>query len=75
MSYQIIGKGFLLQMCDTKFICPICERPDDGEDFSEALNKSKRGYIYRNCKGCKRKLFITSDIKGDLVVLEYTKKK
>ena len=71
MSYSIIGKNFILCCGNTEFVCPICKRPDDGDDFANALSKSKRGFIYRNCKGCNRKLFITSDMCGDLVVLEH----
>lgn len=70
MAYALKVPGGLLSMYETAFVCPICERPDDGVEFSEALHKSKRGYVYKKCKGCKRKLFVCCHINGDLFVSE-----
>jgi len=55
----IKGSGFHLSCVTTAFNCPYCTCAHDIDDYEDKLIKSKRGYIYQLCKGCKRKLFIT----------------
>jgi hypothetical protein len=75
MSYVMVMNKAILCCYETEVTCPCCGRIDDGEKWSEALDKSRRGYIYRNCPGCHRKLFICSDMTGDLVAEEVIPKK
>ena len=55
-------------MVDVDFKCPKCECPHSEEDYYDRLYKSKHGLIYKQCKGCKTKLGITTDIRGDVRV-------
>ena len=55
-------------MCDVDFKCPKCECPHSEEDYYDRLYKSKHGLIYKQCKGCKTKLGITTDLRGDVRV-------
>jgi phage FluMu protein Com len=75
MSYIMVMNKAIICCYETEVTCPHCSRVDNGEAWEEALQKSKRGYIYRKCPGCGRKLFITSDMTGDLVASEITEKK
>lgn len=58
----------ILTISDTDFNCPKCECPHTEDDYYNQLHKSKDGLIYKKCKGCKTKLGITSDIRGDIQV-------
>jgi len=68
MSYAINGPGFHLDCCDDEFNCPKCTCFHSGKDYEIKLEKSKKGYIYMKCRGCKTMLGISSDYKGDVVV-------
>lgn len=57
-----------LSMCHTDFECPKCTCPHSEEDYYDKLYNSKNHYIYKNCKGCKTKLGITTDITGNVKV-------
>jgi len=64
-----IGEGVgILTLCETDFNCPKCGYLYHEKDYYSQLYNSKRGLIYKQCKGCKTKLGITSDIKGDIHV-------
>lgn len=64
-----IGESFgYLCVVETEFKCPKCECPHTEDDYYRQLSKSKRGLIYKKCKGCGTKLGITSDIRGDIRV-------
>lgn len=68
MGYTIaINKG-LISMSYTDFKCPKCECQHTESDYYKRLYKSSKGIIYKSCKGCKTKLGITSDIRGDVQV-------
>jgi len=58
----------IISIVDIDFKCPKCEYPHSEEDYYSSLSKSKRGLIYRQCKGCKTKLGITIDMRGDVQV-------
>lgn len=60
--------GAIITLCDTDFTCPECGHLHTEDDYYERLRKSNRGLIYQQCKGCKTKLGITYDCKGDTVV-------
>lgn len=62
-----IPNGFAT-IIDVDFKCPKCECYHDESDYSQKLYKSEKGLIYKNCKGCKTKLGITTDIRGDVRV-------
>ena len=62
-----IPNGFLT-LSDVDFKCPKCECPHEESDWYPQYEKSKNFTIYRSCKGCKTKLGITTNIKGDVVV-------
>jgi len=65
---QIGESSGILCMSETDFKCPKCGCPYHEEDYYSQLYKSKRGLIYKSCKGCKTKLGITTDIRGDVRV-------
>ena len=65
MSQSIRIPNGILSIVDVDFKCPKCQCPHSNEDYYERLNKSKKGFIYKKCKGCKTKLGITADITGD----------
>lgn len=68
MSQTIRVPNGFATLVDVDFNCPACTCPHEESDYYEQLAKSKTGLIYKKCKGCKNKLGITSDIKGDVVV-------
>ena len=67
MGYGINSNGFHLSMCHTDFKCPKCTCHHDADDYQDKLQKSKKGYIYKKCKGCKTTLGITYNVIGDVV--------
>lgn len=56
----------IITLCETDFKCPRCGYVYHEEDYYSQLDKSKRGLIYKHCKGCKVLLGITTDIRGDV---------
>ena len=58
----------IITLCETDFKCPKCDYVYHEEDYYSQLDKSKRGLIYKHCKGCKTKIGITTDIRGDVRV-------
>jgi hypothetical protein len=68
MSKTILYGGAIITLAATDFTCPKCECPHVENDYWEKMHKSKTGLIYMNCKGCKTRLGITGDMKGDTVV-------
>jgi hypothetical protein len=76
MSTVIKIPNGILTLCDTDFACPICTCKHTEDDYFDKLDKSKRGYVFMKCKGCKRKLVVTScPLKGDVIVFEKHDKK
>ncbi len=67
------GGGFLT-MAEVEFKCPACSCDHNGKDWEHKLEKSKKTYCFINCKGCKRKLGVSLDYRGDVVVWEVKKK-
>lgn len=59
-----IPNGFL-SLVDTDFKCPTCGYQYNIDDYYERLDKSKYFLIYFKCKGCKDKLGLTTDMRGD----------
>ncbi len=68
MSKTILLNQAIITLVDVDFKCPKCECPHNEDDYYDRLYKAKKFYIYKNCKGCKTKLGISTDIKGDVVV-------
>ena len=68
MSTTIRMNNAIITLADTEFKCPKCECPHSEDDYYNKLYKSKKFYIYQNCKGCKTKLGISNNMKGDVVV-------
>lgn len=68
MGQTIFLPGMILSLVDIAFKCPKCECPHSEDDYYDRICKSKHGLIYKQCKGCKSKLGITTDIRGDVVV-------
>jgi NAD-dependent SIR2 family protein deacetylase len=68
MSYCIPIKNGILTMVDVDFKCPNCEHEYEEKDWYPQIEKSKTGLIYKKCKGCGKKLGITTDMKGDVQV-------
>ncbi len=56
-----------LSLIETEFNCPKCQCLHEEQDYMNRLSKSK-GMIYKSCKGCKNKIGITTDIKGNVKV-------
>lgn len=72
MSHLMHVPGGIITMCDTDFICPICTCPNDAMRWLDNPKSPMVGRI--KCKGCKRFVGITTDMKGDVVVWEIAKK-
>jgi hypothetical protein len=70
MSYTVKIPNGLITFCNADFKCPVCECPHTEDDYYKTIQKSKHGLIYKQCKGCKTKLGITYDMRGDVVVWE-----
>ena len=68
MTYLIKIPNGIISIVNTGFKCPKCECQHSEEDYYDRLNKSKNSLIYKQCKGCKTKLGITTDIRGDVRV-------
>lgn len=68
MGYSMKIGNALLSCVDVDFKCPACEGVHTEEDWLPRVLKSKYGLIYRQCKHCKVKLGITTDIRGDVRV-------
>lgn len=68
MGYSIRIPNGILSMCNVDFKCPKCECPHTESDYYNRLYNSKKGLIYKQCNGCKTKLGITTDIRGDVRV-------
>lgn len=52
------------------FSCPHCRCYHKENDWYPKYAKSKKMVIKFNCQGCKRKINLTTDIKGDVRVWE-----
>lgn len=68
MSHSIILNNGIITLADTDFKCPKCECVHNENDYYTKLYKSDIWFIYQNCKGCKDKLGISINIRGDVVV-------
>ena len=68
MSQTIRIPNGLITLVETDFNCPKCTCIHEEEDYYDRLYRSKHGFIYKSCKGCKAKLGISSNIRGDVVV-------
>jgi len=58
----------IITLVDVDFECPKCQCPHSEKDWFERFSKSKTGLIYISCTGCKAKLGVTTDIRGDVRV-------
>ena len=65
----------IVHIGESKADCPYCTRHIEFEEVEIQMNKSKDGYIRKKCKGCKRFIGITSDIRGDIVAFELSQNK
>jgi len=61
-------KDGIICTCKTDFECPRCGYEYQESDYMQRLENSHNGFIYKTCKGCKEKLGISSNIRGDVVV-------
>ena len=68
IPFKIGDSHGIMCMVETDFKCPKCECPHTEKDYYDRLSKSKKGLIYKQCKDCKTKLGITTDMKGDIRV-------
>lgn len=68
MSQSIRIPNGIITFVSVDFNCPKCDCPHSENDYYAQLYKSKRHFIYKQCKGCKTKLGITTDIRGDVRV-------
>jgi len=55
MGYSVRIPNGIISMVYVDFKCPKCECPHSEKDYYDRLYKSKRGLIYKQCKGCKAK--------------------
>ena len=62
-----IGNGFV-DFSYSFFKCPSCKHEHLENDYIKKLEKSKNYLTYINCKGCKKKLGVTVNYMGDVVV-------
>jgi hypothetical protein len=68
MGYSIRTPNGIISMVDVNFKCPKCECLHYEGDYYDKLYNSKNGLIYKQCKVCKSKLGISTDIRGDVHV-------
>lgn len=68
MGQSIRTPNGILTIVEVDFSCPNCEYLHSEKDYYNRLYNSKHGVIYKRCKGCKTKLGITTDIRGDVRV-------
>jgi hypothetical protein len=54
-----VGGGFHIDVGETEFNCPLCERESDATEYA-SFNRSNNPVVNVTCKGCKRKLQIFS---------------
>ena len=55
----------IVHLSESKAYCPHCTRLAEIDELEEKYYKSNKGHIKHKCKGCKRFIGITVDIKGD----------
>ena len=67
MSRTIRIPNGIVTLIEVDFKCPKCEHEHNQQDWYNKLYKSNKHYIYMNCKGCKTRLGVTTNIKGDVV--------
>ena len=63
----------IICLVKTEFTCPVCGHLHTEKDYYNKLKK--KFVIYQGCKGCKTKLGITTDMKGDVQVWLKSKEK
>jgi transcription elongation factor Elf1 len=68
MGQSIRIPGGVISLVDVDFNCPACGKQHVEEDYFKRMQKSNHAMIYMKCKGCKEKLGITTDMRGDVVV-------
>lgn len=68
MGQSIRAFGGIISLVDVDFKCPSCGKEHTQDDYYKRMQASKHGLIYMACKGCKEKLGITTDMRGDVVV-------
>ena len=59
----------IIHLAESKTQCPHCERMIPFDEIEDKFFKQKRHYIKFKCK-CKRKIGITTDIRGDYRAFE-----
>ncbi len=64
-----VGGGFLIGVNETEFTCPICEFSQDACE-NKAFNNRNYPVVVIKCKGCKRKLELSTSMGGRLTVTE-----
>lgn len=68
MGRSIPIPGGIISLVDVDFKCPACGKEHTEKDYFKRMQASKNGLIYMKCRGCKEKLGISSDMRGDVVV-------
>ncbi len=58
----------LITVVKLDFECPKCTYLHTEKDYYKQYANSKKGFIYKKCKGCKTKLGISFDMHCDVVV-------
>lgn len=59
----------IIHVCESKAICPYCERPIPFDEIEKKYMKQDKPYIRIKCK-CKRFIGVTADMCGDFVAFE-----
>jgi Pyruvate/2-oxoacid:ferredoxin oxidoreductase delta subunit len=68
MGQSIVFAGAIVSLSDVDFKCPNCQEKYGPDFYEKQLQESTKGLIYKKCKGCKEKIGITTDIRGDVRV-------
>jgi uncharacterized C2H2 Zn-finger protein len=63
-------KNGIVCLAKTDFNCPVCGKQYTESDYTRQLDKSRHGLIYKRCKGCGKRIGITTDMHGDVRVWE-----
>ena len=74
MKAVLVNNG-IVHINESKAICPHCTKGFKVEEFEDAWYKSKSPIIRKKCKGCKRFVGITTDMKGDFIAFELSSNK
>lgn len=65
----------MITIPEVDFTCPECGHSYGEQDWYKKLDKAPTAHIYIICKGCKKKIGVSTDFKGDVQIwMKHTEK-